>query len=332
MLLYYLLNSYQIYRYVLQLVKTYDIEIIVTTNFLFAPFAIRAAKRSCIPIVFDLVDFQPYHINYIGVLPAFLKRSGNLVLSTVLDYDIKQANHLITTGKPLYEYIKRKGEKDLTIISNGVEPAFFNSSFDPTLIRKKYNINAPVICFIGAMEYWVDYHYLFQGIHLLKEQYPKICCLVVGPSKHFGLGRIKQLAEADQVAENIIFTGEVAYHKLGFYICASDVCVLPFLRNYLTHCVIPMKLFEYLACERPVISVPLAGVQSIAKESIYYASTPEEFATITHNILSSKSTIKERLIQGKTLAENYQWEDLSRQYEDVLKQVLTNFASYKKRN
>ena len=324
--IFYFLNAIPIYSYINRLIRAYDIEIIVTTNFLFAPFAIRAARKNSIPIVFDVVDFQPYHINYITLLPTFLKKIGHSFLSSLLDFDINHSDYLITTGTPLFQYIKQKGLRNLKTISNGVDYTLFNPNHDNAHIQKKYKIQSPIICFLGAMEYWINYELLFRSISIVARKYPTIRCLFIGPSRHYGISRIKQLAAKHNVLKSIVFTGRVPYKQLPDYICASDLCVLPFVKNYLTHCVIPMKLFEYLACERPIVSITLAGVKSIAQNIIFYAETPEELAEKIDYILSNKNKMKERMASGRKLAEKFSWTQLAQEYEQILKNVHSEFA------
>ncbi|MHA1264566.1 MAG: glycosyltransferase family 4 protein [Candidatus Helarchaeota archaeon] len=322
MLCYYIINSALIYASLLQLIQAYHIDVIVTTNFVVAPLAIHAARKKGIPIVFDVVDFQPYHIYYLKALPAPLKRVGGWILRGVLDHTITSVNEIITTGLPLLKYIKQKRQMDGTIISNGVNRKLFHSNYNPQNIQERYKLTSPTICFIGALEYWIDYDYLFKGLFLLGQKYPRLHCLFIGPSRHYGLRQIKQIAKKYRVLDRVIFTGERPYHELPQYICASDVCVLPFLKNYLTECAIPMKIFEYLACERPVVSVPLAGVRSIAKDTIFYAETPQEFANVVQRILNDPQLVRDKVKKGKELTQNYEWDSLARQYETVLKKLI----------
>ncbi|NVM29414.1 MAG: glycosyltransferase [Candidatus Helarchaeota archaeon] len=322
MLLFYIVNAFSIYSYINKLIRAYKIQIIVTTNFLFAPFAIRAARKNSIPIVFDLVDFQPYHINYIKPLPSILKKVGNLLLTSVLNFDITQANHIITTGLPLFNYVKRKGITNITMISNGVDNTLFNPSHIGLVIQKRYNITPPIICFIGAMEYWIDYNNIFETISLLQDDHPSLHCIFIGPSRHYGLNKIKRLAAKYNVLNRIIFAGKVPYQQLPAYICGSDLCILPFIKNYLTHCVIPMKLFEYIACEKPVVSVPLAGVKSVAQNTIFYAGTPREFSNKIQYILTDKSKIQEKIRSGTDLIKKYRWRDLAFKYGEILQRVF----------
>jgi len=325
LLLFYAINSVSIYAYLNRIIKFFNIELIVTTNFLFAPLAIQAARKHHIPFIFDLVDFQPFHINYLNIFPSLIRKFGGALLVSILKFDISHSNHVITTGLPLSNYVKQMGFQNVSIISNGVDDRIFNPLYDKSLIQKKYNIASPIICFIGALEYWIDYNSLFQSFSLLNSQFPSFYCLFIGPSRHYGLNRIKQIAAKYRISSRIIFTGRIPYQQLPFYICASDVCILPFTKNSLTHCIIPMKLFEYLACERPVLSVRLAGIQSIVHDAIIYADTPSEFAKKLAYIIKNPEKLSEKIMAGRAIAKKYNWNDLANEYRQTLQQVLSQF-------
>jgi len=331
MLLFYAVNSIVIYAHLNRIITFFNIDLIVTTNFLFAPLAIRAARKHNIPLIFDLVDFQPFHINYLNIFPSFIRKIGGSLLVSILKFDISRASHVITTGIPLLNYVKRMGFQKVSIISNGVDDHLFNPSYDKSIIQRKYHIAPPIICFIGALEYWIDYHNLFQSFALLSSQFPSFYCLCVGPSRHYGLHRIKQLAADYNVSRHIIFTGRIPYSQLPLYICASDVCILPFTKNSLTHCIIPMKLLEYLACARPVLSVRLAGIQSIVHDAILYADTPSEFAEKLAFIIKNPEKLSEKIREGLTIAKKYNWNDLANEYSQILQQVLLQFIDNSKK-
>lgn len=330
MLLFYILNSLPIYAYLNRVIQTFKIELIVTTNFLFAPLAVRAAHKNHIPFIFDLVDFQPFHINYINIFPSLIRKFGSPLLVSLLNFDISHADHIITTGIPLLNHVRRMGFQNVSIISNGVDKATFNTSHNRSIIQKKYNITSPIICFIGALEYWIDYSSLFHSFSLLSNQFPSFSCLLIGPSRYYGLRKIKYLAAKYHVSNHIIFTERIPYAQVPLYICASDVCILPFAKNYLTHCIIPMKLFEYLACERPVLSVRLAGIQSVAKNTIFYADTSSEFAEKLAYILKNPQKIREKIITGNVLVNKFGWDNLANEYGQVLKQVHLKFLDKRK--
>ncbi|MHA1232369.1 MAG: glycosyltransferase family 4 protein [Candidatus Helarchaeota archaeon] len=323
-LIYYIVNIIPTFNYIYKIIKNYKIDLIVSTNFLIAPFCIVISKITKIPFVFDLVDFQPYHIHYLTYIPKFIRKIGIFILSQLLKFDIKKADHVITTGIPLFHIAKMIKGKSVSIVSNGVDPNLFKSDIYDENIRKKYELGDLNIGFVGALEYWVDFNYLFKAISILKEDYQSIKLFLIGPSENLGLNKIKYLAWKYNVINNIIFTGRVPYKKIPAYINMLDFCIVPFVKNYLTECIIPMKIFEYLACGCPVISVPLAGIKSVFKDSIYYAATPLQVRKIVDVLMK-----KENIFSNKwsSLVRKYDWEDLSKKYCQILKDVLTRSES-----
>ena len=120
---------------------------------------------------------------------------------------------------------------------------------------------------MGVLREWVDLTPVYQV--LKKMDNTKL--LIVGQE---GLFRENQeLVKKFGVQDKVIFTGNVPYVRVPEYIAAMDVCLIPFKNNDISHNAVPLKLFEYMACEKPVISSRIAGVQQIAKNNIFYADT-----------------------------------------------------------
>ncbi len=57
---------------------------------------------------------------------------------------------------------------------------------------------------------------------------------------------------------------------------ATDICLLPFRLNAVSHAACPLKLFEYAALRKPIVSTPLREVQRIAGEFAFFARDQEE--------------------------------------------------------
>ncbi|MBD3228813.1 MAG: glycosyltransferase [Candidatus Lokiarchaeota archaeon] len=323
-ILFYILNAPSFYFYISKIIRKYRIQIAVSTNFLFSPLIAQLTKNK-IPFVFDLVDYQPFHIHYIRFLPKSIRNIGKFFLQYVLDYDITHSDYNITTGLPLYLYARSKGLKNVSIIPNGVNLRLFNSHYDKTIIKKNHQLSSPIISYIGVLEYWVDFNYLFQSIKLLKQDFPSIKLLLIGPSRHYGINRIIKLAKKYNISNNILIIGTIPYKELPLYICSSDLCILPFVKNYLTHCVIPMKLFEYLACQCPVISVSLVGVKSVFKNLIYYADTPQEFKHVFKKIYYDNKELKTKLSRSKVVIQKYDWDLLAKNFLKALNNVISKF-------
>src|SRR5688572_11340936 len=76
---------------------------------------------------------------------------------------------------------------------------------------------------------------------------------------------------------NVIFTGPKKLETLPQYLAYMDVAILPFLVNDLTKSIYPLKLNEYLAAGKPVVSTNFStDVQSFS-EVVYISSSHTEF-------------------------------------------------------
>ena len=106
-----------------------------------------------------------------------------------------------------------------------------------------------VIGYYGAIAEWFDLE-LLRAVAL---EYSDCLVLLVGNDT---VGAKKALADLP----NVVFTGEVPYVTLPFYLHAFDVCLLPFKVIPLTLATNPVKVYEYLAAGKPVVCVDLPEV------------------------------------------------------------------------
>jgi glycosyltransferase involved in cell wall biosynthesis len=84
--------------------------------------------------------------------------------------------------------------------------------------------------------------------------------LLVSLARRFSGGSIVILGPIDRstgpfrALKNIHFIGKVPYAKLPEYVASFDACILPYLQSQILS---PLKLKEYLATGKPVVSTPL---------------------------------------------------------------------------
>ena len=68
-----------------------------------------------------------------------------------------------------------------------------------------------------------------------------------------------------------------AYEKLGSYIAAMDVCVIPLKVNDLMRSADPNKLYEYAACGRPIVTMKHSEDLEPLRGMIHLAGSHDEF-------------------------------------------------------
>ncbi|HTC27295.1 glycosyltransferase, partial [Dyella sp.] len=103
-----------------------------------------------------------------------------------------------------------------------------------------------IIGYFGAIAEWMDLDLLEK----LAQRFAGHLILLVGTDTAGARARLRHL-------DNVMFTDEVPYANLPFYLAAFDVCLLPFQVIPLTLATNPVKVYEYLSAGKDVVSIAL---------------------------------------------------------------------------
>jgi glycosyltransferase involved in cell wall biosynthesis len=214
---------------------------------------------------------------------------------------VAQCQVVTTTSTCL---LKRLGEKAV-VVPNGVclrEAA----GKDGEKLRAQYR--PPVVGYIGAFEYFVDFDMVLTAARSLRE----VTFLLVGAGRELAAIR-KRVAQ--EGLTNVILPGPVPHHLVFNYIAAMDICLIPFRQSAVGEAACPLKLFEYAGAQRPVISTPVREVQTIGKEFVTFASDARELQQTISGLLHSPQRRAALVAKGVEVVERqYTWDALTEQF------------------
>jgi glycosyltransferase involved in cell wall biosynthesis len=214
------------------------------------------------------------------------------------------ANHIVTTAHLLREDIGFKGKS--TYLPNGVHV----SSIKKAKTKKK----PFTVGFVGFFGEWINFDMLLEAA----KQNPKVRFLLVG-----GGGDYEAVKKKARGLKNVVFTGFVHRDRAYEYIRDDmDVCSVPFHVNRLTDRVSPIKLFEYWAHGKPVISSRFYEVEKTGKGIVQFADTVQEFSKVLSELQKS-SYYKTVAAKGLTAVKQYDWSALGRRYKEILQKHLS---------
>jgi glycosyltransferase involved in cell wall biosynthesis len=186
---------------------------------------------------------------------AFGATARELELAVLLS-----ADHIVTVSSILRRWVVDAGVRPdgVTMLPNGVDPVRFRPERDDRdAVRGQLGLSdEPVVGFLGTLKPWHDVATLVHAMELVARREPAPHLLVVGDGPE--RGRLEDLARNLQFSEAVTFTGEVPHDSVAAYIGAFDVAVLPYGADgdYFS----PLKLFEYLAAERPVVATDVGDI------------------------------------------------------------------------
>jgi glycosyltransferase involved in cell wall biosynthesis len=91
-------------------------------------------------------------------------------------------------------------------------------------------------------------------------------------------------------------------------VAGMDVCLLPFTRDAVSDAACPLKLFEYAALRKPIISTRTEEVSRIGDGWIAFGNDPEESAAVADDFLCNTHKAQEAGERGRELVERkYNW-------------------------
>jgi glycosyltransferase involved in cell wall biosynthesis len=154
-------------------------------------------------------------------------------------------------------------------VSNGADVASFKEARDPALQEPEdmRAIPGPRIGYIG----YVDSRFDTTLYEKLSESRPDWSFVIVGPlnAMNMDLTKLRKMP-------NVFFLGGRARAQLPAYLKSFDVCTIPYILNTLSESIFPLKLFEYLAAGRPIVTTLLPELLPY-RNYIRAAGTPDEF-------------------------------------------------------
>lgn len=263
--------------------------------------------------VYDLADDLSAMIRESPQIPQFMRPIGGVLGNYLISKNLKKSEFITVTIPNLIKSYNVPSNK-CEIVPNGVDTNFFQNYESA---KEELGLNGFIIGYVGVLREWVDFKPVFLA---LKKLGPKVKMLIVGKEGQFNENL--ELAKECGVFDQVIFTGMVPYSLVPKYISAMDVCIIPFKKNAISENALPLKLFEYMSCEKPVISSDIFGVKSVVRDKVLYSSDPTSYK---ENISKLYEDPNLRLNMGKEgrkfVEESYDWKNIGRKMENILIKV-----------
>ncbi len=221
---------------------------------------------------------------------------------------IQKADLVIVTASGLYESKKARAKR-IALVPNGVDVEHLAKASQPETVPAPAvaALPKPVVGYLGAIQYWVDFDLIAQAAH-------------THPEWSFAfVGNIEPLARVDKVRglPNIYFLGRQSYADLPRFVAGFDVCINPYVLDGVAANVDPLKLYDYIASGKPVVSVDIPAAQRFAN-LIYLTKTLEEFTAAIEAALKNPGDSAAR----HQAATAHSWTARFEQVEHLLEPLL----------
>ena len=259
-------------------------------------------------IIYEYIDEINPVLSGTKEIPVNIKEKYEYMLQ-----DKKNVFVVVTADKLKQDIEQKRGKEKLVFACNGVDYEHyqnidkdfkFDDGFQKILDEKK-----PIIGYYGAFASWFDYD-MIKYLAKTKQEYNIV---LIGTKYDNSLEKSKI-----EEMKNIHFLGARDYKILKNYAAKFDVCTVPFIINDITKATSPLKIFEYMALSKPIVTTAMDECKKY--KSIFIAKNSQEFVELIDKALKlNKQTDIEYFKTLEQEALENTWENKARKIINLLK-------------
>jgi len=275
----------------------------------------------------------PYIFYYIDLLHTLVPITYAQDFARLISrYMFKKSDQVVVVTKFLHKYILNEGvsPEKVKILLNGIslENTIVNTD-RLSFLKSKLSIKDVdfVILYLG-------YLYDFAGLKEIIKYYHSdvnsgklnIKFLIVGDGGIYNdlLNYVEEIG-----AKWVSMTDKVPFFEITEYIELADLCLMSFKLNAVTKDITPVKIMEYMAMKKPVLSNSLPSVVGEIGENngVIFAQNQEELIKKIGELIGEKESLTKIGLQGFDLIKkHYVWPKIL----NKLKKIILNSIKEKK--
>lgn len=209
-------------------------------------------------VIYDCIDDAAVHVPRPRLAALYQRWNTEL---------IRRADGAVVTAEILGQELRAvRADLPIRVIRNGVDATGFERSAGATPRPADMPARGrPIIGFVGALYDWIDWGLIVHAARALSD-----CDFVfVGPTDGRGA------TSGPAALPNVRFLGPRPYDRVPAYMAAFDAAWVPFDASRVSRAANPVKIYEYLAVGKPVVTTPVADTDSFGG-LVRVGRTPEE--------------------------------------------------------
>ncbi len=282
---------------------------IYSTNWSMSVSEMKQYIKSGYKVIYEYIDDLSPVLAGTKELPVNIKEKYEYVMSHTDNIYV-----IVTAEEIMKDVVKKRGRNNLVLACNGVDYNFFKNidnsfEFDEDF-KKVLEEKKPIIGYYGALASWFDYD-LMKELARKREDYNIV---------FFGIKYDDSIEKAKlEQYENIHYLGARNYKVLKNYANKFTVCTIPFLINSITEATSPVKLFEYMALEKPIVTTDMKECRKY--KSVLVAKNHEEYIEFIDKAIEMDRKQNENKKYFELLDKEARENDWMKKTEEIIKLI-----------
>jgi glycosyltransferase involved in cell wall biosynthesis len=259
-----------------------------------------------IPIIYDMAE------NYPAMWQVFRsKLKIPLIAKIVESIALRISDHVIVVVEESRERLLRKGirSQDVSIVSNTPELDLFEENIDKYK-KEIFQNNKINLLYVGYLTKLRGLDTVINALPKIVKEERAIKLNIIGDG--IDLAKLRALAKEIGVQEYVDFKGWIDFKYIPYIISKSDIGVVPHHSNEHTNTTIPNKIFDFMACGKPVIVSDARPLKRIVEKTAcgvaFQAENSDDFSTKLIYLIKDSKRDEMGLRGKKAVREIYNWD------------------------
>ncbi|MEX2589277.1 MAG: glycosyltransferase [Chitinophagales bacterium] len=284
----------------------------------FKPDILHAHYASSYGVLGALCGFHPFILSVWGS-DIYDFPNHNFIFKKIIQYNLKKADRILSTSEVMGIETKKYTDKKVEITPFGVDTDVFKK-------REKLPGNEIVIGTVKALEHKYGIDTLLETFELLIKKRPEsnFKLYIAGDGSKSEV--YKKMAGEKQIADKVVFSGNIPNQKIPEYISQFDVYLA---LSRLDSESFGVAIVEAMACEVPVVVSNVGGLPEVVDHEntgfVVPAENPTAALEAIEKIIEDPNLAKQMGKSArKRVLEKYDWkrnvELMDSIYQDVLRE------------
>lgn len=231
------------------------------------------------------------------------------------DWLLHRADLVIATSGVTAERLRERSGREVRLLPNGVDARTFRDAADVPVPAVLAEIPPPRIGYVGSLNRKLDLALLAE-LATRRREWQFVLAGPLGPLDDASIECLQRC----RAMPNVHLLGERSRREVPSIVSNLDVALIPYRTgpNLWTPAVYPLKLHEYLATGRPVVSTRLPALEPFA-EVLSFAEGPDEWIEAIERALRDGATGAEH---RRCVAVQHDWDTLAGTLASWLNEII----------
>jgi len=242
---------------------------------------------SCYPLSVDYFDELKPKLKIFDAVDNWAEHPSYALFKTKLlkNYQLidQKADVIFLVANELHQLFNHR--EKVHFFPNAVDLKHYQQEY-PLINRDIGDIIRPIVGYVGTVQDRFDLE-LFE---FLAKSNPEKSFVIVGPIWY---GEIKKKLLN---YKNVYLLGRKSYQEIPMYIQQFDLGIIPHKIDNFSKFTNPMKVYEYLACGKPVVTTAMADLEDFT-DVIQVANDPLQFNQEINQSLQKDDGLKEKRLE-----------------------------------